>query len=545
MKSSVWKNLSLLVVLVFSIFLVRRLYDNQRFLKEEISRVYELTSSVEEKIANQSKGKDQVVLPILKSTKENSWLEVQQKAKDTVVQVWVQISRFNWLEPYKSPAQGECTGTGFFINNKGHFITNYHVVDEAKVIQIKIPSLGFEMFEAEIIGVSPERDIALLKLKDDDFKRVQAELGEEIPFLKLGDSDSVLRTQEIMALGYPLSLPTLKSTQGTVSGRERLGCHSYLQTTAPLNPGNSGGPALDLSGEVIGINNAGIMGAQNMGYIIPISEVKAAINDLYKVKLLRRPLMGAIFTVSTKDLASYLGNPGGGGWYVTSIFEKSTLRKNGIREGDMIYEINGHKIDRFGEIAVPWSEDKVSVLTLLNRLVVGDDIHLVVYRNGDRKDIKFELEPLNVMPVRKIYPDFEKIDYEVIGGMVVMELTLNHAGILLERAPFLMNYSKSERQDKPKLIITNVLSNSQANKAQTLSAGSIIDEINGVKVSTLDEFRSAIKKSKKSGFLTVQAFDGVVDRMFAAMPIGKIIKDEDDLSKQYFYKKSSLIKDLS
>src|SRR5579872_2144474 len=226
----------------------------------------------------------------------NNWLAVQKKVKDTVVQVYAQTVEFNWLEPYRSPEQGEGTGSGFFINEQGDLITNYHVVAQASSIQIQIPTFGMERFDMEIVGVSPERDIALLKATKESKEKIRSRL-KKIPYLKLGDSDQVLRSQEVLALGYPLGQTRLKSTLGIVSGRERLGYFGYIQITAPLNPGNSGGPALNTNGEVIGINSRGVLEAQNVGYIIPINEVRSAFKDLYRVRLLRKPTLGCIFTV--------------------------------------------------------------------------------------------------------------------------------------------------------------------------------------------------------------------------------------------------------
>ncbi len=101
-------------------------------------------------------------------TKNDPWLAVQPKVKDTVVQVFSQVGEFNWLEPYKTPNQSEGRGSGFFINEDGDIITNAHVVDQAKAVSIQIPSLGKEQFEVEIIGVSFDRDIALLRLKKNE-----------------------------------------------------------------------------------------------------------------------------------------------------------------------------------------------------------------------------------------------------------------------------------------------------------------------------------------------------------------------------------------
>lgn len=470
--------------------------------------------------------------------KISNWLDVQNKVKDTVVQIFVQANIFNWLEPYKSPEQYESFGSGFFINDKGYILTNFHVVNQASSVQIQIPSFGRERFNIEIIGVCPDKDLALLKLTNESLDQIKKRLGK-IPFLSLGNSDIVVRSQEVLALGYPLAQERLKSTLGIVSGRERSG---FIQITAPLNPGNSGGPALNFAGEVIGINFAGILEAQNVGYIIPINEVKNSVKDLYKVKLLRKPFLGCLFSIATSGLAKYLSNPDSGGWYIMQVFEGTILNKIGVKEDDMLYEINGYKLDLYGELSVPWSEDKISFIDFLNRFKVGDQIDLVIYRKGQRKEFKFKLNDDYLPPVRKVYPEYEPnmIDYEIIGGMVVMSLSLNHIIMLLEKAPELAKYIKPEAQHEPALIITHILPDSQAKNTRILSSGSIIDQVNGINVSTLEQFRKAVEKCKKGGYLTIKT----KDKTFVAISVDEMLKDEDMLSSRYYYKKSKLIEIL-
>lgn len=472
----------------------------------------------------------------------NTWLDVQKQVKDTVMQVFAHVAEFNWLEPYKTPNQGSGAGSGFFINDHGDIISNYHVVAQASSVEIQIPSFGLERFDVEIIGVCPERDIALLTLTKESRDKILAKSGK-ISFLKLGDSDSVLRSQEVLALGYPLGQSRLKSTLGIVSGRERLGSSGYIQITAPINPGNSGGPALDTNGAVIGINSCGVIEAQNVGYIIPINEVKSALQDLYKVKLLRKPTLGCLFTAANPEMVQYLTNPSDGGWYIAKVFKGTLLEGVGIQESDMLYEINGHRIDMYGDIDVPWSEDKASLFEFLNRMTVGDTINFVIYRKGQRKTFTFTFEHKYLPPVRMIYPEFEKeaIDYELIGGMVVMPLSLNHVSLLISRAPDLVRYGKIDLQHEPSLIITHVLPNSQAFKTRVLRPGESIEEVNGEKIKTLDDFRNAVLKSKKSRYITLRTDDS----LYAVMSVDKILKEEDMLANRYFFDKSKLLDKLS
>jgi serine protease Do len=351
-----------------------------------------------------------------------------------------------------------------------------------------------------------------------------------------------LRSQEVLALGYPLGQSKLKSTLGIVSGRERLGYFGYIQITAPINPGNSGGPALNTAGKVIGINSRGIVEAQNVGYIIPINEVRSALDDLYAVKLLRKPTLGCLFTMATPEIVKYLKNPVEGGWYVAKVFDNTLLKSVGVESEDMLYEVNGYKVDLYGELNVPWSEDKASLFELLNRHKVGDMLHFVVYRKGARKEFTFKLEHKFLPAIRTIYPEFEPefMDYEVLGGMVVMPLTLNHIGLFLSNIPALVKYGQAEYQQDPCLIITHVLPNSQAHKARVISPGSLIEKVNNVKVRTMKELREAVKLSKESGYITLCT----TNNLYAVLPVDKILADEYKLSNLYFYKPSSLLEYL-
>ncbi len=225
-----------------------------------------------------------------------------------IPQVFANKAAIDILQPQRSPAQFQATGSGFFINDSGEFITNAHVIDQARSIWIQIPSCGREQYEAELIGVTHDRDVALLKLKPEAFEKIKQKLGK-ISFLKLGNSDLVHPADNILAVGYPLGQKGIKYTAGVVSGREG----HLIQIDAAINPGSSGGPSVNLNGEVIGINTAGITEAQNVGYIIPINELKIVLDDLRKVKLLRKPYLGVFFNNGSTALTDYLGNPQPGG----------------------------------------------------------------------------------------------------------------------------------------------------------------------------------------------------------------------------------------
>ena len=465
------------------------------------------------------------------------WRQVQKLSQDTVAQIFVNTASFNWEEPYKTPKQRRTCGSGFFVNDQGLIVTNYHVIDEAAGIKIQIPSLGKEQFKVTVVGVSPDRDIALLKLSEASFKIIQQKLGS-IPYLKLGDSDKVFRAQEIMAIGYPLGQEKLKSTQGIVSGREILSNESYIQMTAALNPGNSGGPSLNTAGQVIGINTARIAKAQGVGYIIPINDVKNVIQNLLKIKFLRKATLGFESNYSTKNTTRFLSNPLPGGLYISRIYKNTLLEAAGVKSGDMIYEINGHKVDLYGELNAEWSEDKIPVVALLNRFSLGQKINMLVYRNGNPINISFDFNLTDPQPIRFYYPEYEKIDYEIIGGMVIMELALNHIEKFGEENPYLVKYMKRKNQYTPRLIITHIFPTSKAQDARVVAESDIIQKVNGHFVNTLEELRDAIRQSEN--YMSLETSE----KLFMVLPFEKILLDEKRLCQKFFYKKTNLVEEL-
>jgi serine protease Do len=513
---------------------------HQRSLEE---RVDALTSAPSSGVTAVS-GPPVVVEKIVSSGQ--LWRPVQELVRDTVVQVFSHISATDLLRPYVPPAQGSSTGSGFFINDQGDLVTNAHVVNQAESIWIQIPSLGKRIIDVDFVGFCPERDLALLRVRPEGLEIIRRELGA-IPYLLLGDSDLVLRSDEVLALGYPLGQQMLKSTTGVVSGREQMRVQTFIQTTAPINPGNSGGPLVNAAGEVIGINSSIVPDAQNIGYAIPVNELKTILADLGHIPLLRKPFLGIVFSSATESLVEYLGNPSPGGCYVVEVVPDSTLDKAGVERGDMIYSLNGYAVDRFGEMNVPWSEDKIGLADLVNRLSIGDTVSSVLYRRGERIECSVIFDYASQPAVRRVYPGYEPIDYEIFGGMVVMELTRNHIEALKERATGLAKYLELRNQAEPVLLVTHIFSNSQLYRSHMFSLGTTLNEVNGMKVCTLADFRNAIQKGAGNPFLTMLASDNVArssDHIFVALPMQQLLVEETQLSKAFRYPLTALSQEL-
>lgn len=533
-KNNVMISVLVGIIIFFSIF-VLYLYKNQLRLENQWEQSQQKT--VFTPISPTSPHVAENVI-----TSSQLWRPVQERVRDTVIQLFVQLSAIDLLEPYKTPQQGSASGSGFFISDEGYLITNAHVVISAKTVWGQIPSLGKHIIDMDVIGMSPERDLALLRVTAEGRELITRELGG-IPYLPLGDSDLVRRSDDVLALGYPLGQQSVKSTNGIISGHE----HHLIQMSAPINPGSSGGPLLNIKGEVIGINSSGFTEAQNVGYAIPINTLKTILNDLYDVKILRKPFLGVRFNNSTETLTKFLGNPSPGGCYVIETIKGSPLEKAGVMRGDMIYEINGHAVDMYGDMSVPWSEDKISIIDYPLRLAIGDTVTIVVFRKGQKKIFTVTLELPELQAIRSIYPGYESIDYETFGGMVVQEINLNLVRLLGDHAPGLRKYGELKYQSEPVLIITHVFPDTQLYRGRNMPLGATLNEINGVKVKTLEEFRQVIKNSATKEYFTIAADDNVTraaETIFIVLAMNKIIEEEPRLARDYRYQLSDTVKEV-
>ncbi len=213
----------------------------------------------------------------------------------------------------------------------------------------------------------------------------------------------------------------------------------------------------------------------------------------------------------------------------------------------MIYQINGYCIDIYGDITVPWSEDRISIVEYISSIGLEDDITVLVYRNGERIECTIRFGSDFETGIKRIYPGYEEIDYELFSGMVVMQLTLNHIEILGRHVPGLQEYAKLKNQDKPVLVITHVLPTSALFLTRTIGPGVVLSHVNDMAVSTLDDFRDAIKETKQRTFLTIRGCDtvgGLTDNIRVALHSSEVLRQEASLADQYGYKLSKTVKEI-
>ncbi len=488
-----------------------------------------------------------------------SWAEVSKKSKNAVLQIFSYTKEPHYFAMYKTPDDSECAGTGFIINNDGEVLTNFHVVDRATKLFAQHPGLSKERFELEFVGGCPEQDVALLRLKKSDCEKIKTLLSlQDIPSLKLGDSDEIVEAQEIMTLGYPGGQENIKSSRGDVSGRESTFIGECIQTTTPINPGNSGGPFLDKQGNVVGLCVLKQVSTEVEGiaYLIPINNVKRLLSQLRAYKIVRRPYWGFSYQAISNTLIDYLNLPSQGGVLVTKVLKGSLLEKAGLMQEDIICAVNDEPVDRYGYI-----QNRISLMDYLNTIEFESDVTILVYRCNQFETLKFTVKQADSFKINKYYYGYEDLPpYEIVGGLVVTELTLNQIEIgklLLARNIFrydsggdltnFIKYADDENRFESRLMIAYIIPGSYISNSRCLKeivtglsvpADLIISEVNGSKVSTLDEFREAVLKTQD--YLKIKMENGGL----IAISLKQLIEEDFTLSNQENFERSNLILSL-
>jgi len=232
----------------------------------------------------------------------------------------------------------QSTGSGFIFDQQGHIVTNNHVVADAERVRVRLVD-GRE-YAAEVVGTDPSTDVALLK--------VRAGNEERLPVLAFADSDSLRVGDWVLALGNPLGLD-FSVTAGIVSARGRQitgrtgALEAFIQTDAAVNPGNSGGPLVDLLGRVVGVNTAIVGGPRFVGYgfAVPINLARRVVSDLLEYGYVRRPRVGvSVSDVTAVDAEAY-GLDRIAGAQVKTVEAGSPADRAGIEVGDVVVALDG------------------------------------------------------------------------------------------------------------------------------------------------------------------------------------------------------------
>ncbi len=320
-----------------------------------------------------------------------SWqIPAEQQAVVRVVEMVnpAVVTVVNRLDAQRNGFGAEARGSGVIIDNSGRIVTNNHVVEGATDGGLQVIFSDGTIVPAQLIGADPVNDLAVLKVDH----AVEA-VG------RLGDSSQLKVGETVIAIGSALGDFQNTVTVGVVSGLNRTldsqtsRMDNLIQTDAAINHGNSGGPLLDLEGNVIGINTAVVRGtgtgsgsdvAEGLGFAIPVNRVKTVAAQLIQRK--PRPFLGIASTQITPQIASYYqltdsnGRLLNAGVLVQEVVSNSAAVRAGIQQGDVIYSVNGTVLDQAHPLA-----------DVIAQFQVGDTIRLQVLRNGRTSEVDVKL----------------------------------------------------------------------------------------------------------------------------------------------------------
>lgn len=313
---------------------------------------------------------------IVRTVEESAIIDVVEKSSASVVSIVAKTVSFDPDRGSVSDQQG--IGTGFIVDSNGIIVTNNHVVCDNQY-EYAVVTKDQKTYTVKQIDLDPANDIAILRVEAKNLKA-----------LEFGSSDpSLLKPgQRVIAIGNALGQFQNSVTVGVVSGlgrgitagggscvnqsgRETL--QNVIQTDAALNPGNSGGPLLDLSGKVVGVNFAVSTNAQNIGFVIPIDRVKVILDQYKKDGRIIKPYLGIAYQIIDSAVARVQDVPEGA--FVRRVVSGSPADKAGIQAGDIITKLNGEGVNENND-----------VVSILNNLKVGQKISIELVR--DKKTLK-------------------------------------------------------------------------------------------------------------------------------------------------------------
>jgi S1-C subfamily serine protease len=318
---------------------------------------------------------------------EQNNIDVYRKNIESVVNITSRVVAFDFF--YGAvPQDGQ--GSGFIIDKEGHVLTNYHVIADARQIEVTLHNR--KKYRATVVGTDKEHDLAIVQIK-----------APEVVPMVLGDSKNLQVGQKVYAIGNPFGLSgTL--TRGIVSSirsvqePDGMTIDEAIQTDAAINPGNSGGPLLNWRGEVIGINtmiasNSGQ--SAGIGFAIPINTAKAVLNDLVTLGRVRRPALGVRTIPISPELGDQMGVAADYGLLIVQVVPGGAAERAGLRGGterayignipimlggDLIVGIDGQKV-----------EDQQDLSRAMNSRRAGDAVKVTIYRGRKKIDVNVTL----------------------------------------------------------------------------------------------------------------------------------------------------------
>ncbi len=350
------------------------------------------------------------------------------------------------------------TGSGFFIDDKGTILTNEHVVERAQKVEVVLSGRAGS-YLAEVIGTDKQTDIAVIKIE-------RREGDKPFPAARLGDSEKLKVGEWVIAIGNPYGLDGTVSL-GIVSakGRDLQGenlLNDFIQTDAMIDRGSSGGPLVNLKGEVVGVNSRGQ--GRGIGFTIPIDTAKRVASDLHGEGQIARGYLGVAIQPLDRELADYWKIGSVHGVIVTGVVSGSPADEAGVLIGDILTEFDGNKVKAEKD------EDVGQFQRLVARGDVGKRVNIRLLREGEKQKVE---ATLGRQP--KVVPDEEETDY----GFSVQEVT--------------ESLYRQQRLDQREGVLVSFVENGSEAAEAGMHPGDLIIQVEGTEIGSIDSFRSTMQ----------------------------------------------------
>jgi S1-C subfamily serine protease len=318
---------------------------------------------------------------------EQNNIDVYRKNIDSVVNITSKAVTFDFFYGLM-PQEGQ--GSGFIIDKEGHVLTNYHVIADARQVEVTLHNR--KKYRATVIGMDKSHDLAVIQIKAPNL----------VPMV-LGESRNLRVGQKVYAIGNPFGLSGTM-TRGIISSirpvqePDGMVIDEAIQTDAAINPGNSGGPLLNWHGEVIGINTmiaSNVGQSAGIGFAIPINTAKAVLNDLVTLGRVRRPALGVRTIPISPELAEQMGLPSDYGLLIVQVVPGGAAERAGLHGGNERAYIGNIPITLGGDLIVGIDgqevQDQQDLSQMMNSHRAGDTVRITIYRGKKKMEVPVAL----------------------------------------------------------------------------------------------------------------------------------------------------------
>lgn len=380
------------------------------------------------------------------------------------------------------------SGSGFFISSD-ELLTNNHVIEDADKIEIEL--VDETRHEAEVIGRDPATDIALIRLKDPP---------SDVQPLRLGESRPVKVGEWVMAVGNPLNMDHtvtvgVVSAKGRVLGLSDSSFENFIQTDAAINFGNSGGPLVNMRGEVIGINTAINARGQNLGFAVPIDIARRILPQLRETGKVVRGYLGILVENVDRPTAEAFDLPSREGAFVQEVMEGHAADKGGVKHGDVIVAIDDEPVKTTRDL-----------IDTVSSMPPGTEIELGLIRDGARRTLTVELEERIT----------DEGDVAVDEGPGDDSETAERLGISVAELTSRMRQMFGVGDDLDGVLVTRVKPLSPGGE-EGLMRGDVITEANGAEIRSVDDLLRQVDAVDAGGYLRLYVHRPRAERSFFAI----------------------------